>query len=275
MTPSGLVLLDSHAHLHPWFDRREFFERAADNLSRAARDIGPEGEANGVLVLTEPSGVEEFEALLDAVRTRERANGWEGVHTDERESLLIRKGSRRLFLVAGRQIATEERLEVLAVGTRHSFADGRAFVASLAEVRNHGLPAIVPWGFGKWWFRRQSLVERVLEEAGDGLFLGDSRARPACLPPPSPMRRAAELSVPILAGSDPLPMKGLGEETKAGSYGSVLRMAFDARRPAEALRRHLLLLRERPPVFGRRVSLVGALQLQLSLRLHRYAGGRP
>ena len=81
-----------------------------------------------------------------------------------------------LVLVAGRQIQTLEGLEALALGTDSEFPDGLELTAALAEVRASGALAVLPWGFGKWWFRRGQLARKAIDSAAaNEFFLGDNR----------------------------------------------------------------------------------------------------
>lgn len=53
--------------------------------------------------------------------------------------------------MAGRQIVTAEKLEVLALGTDLDIDDGRPIREVLSLVTENGGLPVIPWGAGKWW----------------------------------------------------------------------------------------------------------------------------
>lgn len=254
------MLVDTHVHLHACFDPTRFLERAGENLREATGRTG----AAGVLVFTEGADRGRFGEWWQAAPFR--LEGWEVVRTAERSSLTARAGGLALALVAGRQVRCRDRLEVLALGTTHGFADGLELGETLRRVLASGAAAAIPWGLGKWWFERGRKVERVLDKPQEGpVFLGDNGGRPRSFPPPRLFARAKERGLPVLAGSDPLP---LGSEVRRpGSYGSVLRGPWDPARPTMSLLNALQELRATPPTFGRRVGIGRFLALQLGVRL--------
>src|SRR5262245_25238663 len=159
-----MVLVDGHVHVHECFDVARLFDAAAANFAAAARTIAGERGYDSVLCLVE-SRAERF---LDAVRAR-RDRVWRGGHgfweiepTSEHEALVARRGSTRLTLIAGRQIVTRERLEVLALGTTAPLPDDEPIEATLAAVRDVGAATVLPWGVGKWLGARGAVVARIL-----------------------------------------------------------------------------------------------------------------
>jgi hypothetical protein len=260
-------LVDGHVHLHSCYDVARFLAAARQNTTAAARPLGAL-RATPCLLLTEAAGQHRF----DELRTRGDVDGWRFSPTDEPESLLARRTEEgELVIVAGRQIATREKLEVLALGTRAQFDEGKPVVETLRAVQGSGALAAIPWGFGKWWFSRGALVQRLVEAAAPGeLFLGDNRSRPRSFGPSRVFRRAAARGIGILPGSDPLPLpSGLDH---VGRYGFWLPVPPNWRTPmaqlADVLRSGII------PVisFGERESLPGSLLTQARLRLHRRKG---
>lgn len=263
-------------HVHPSFDRQAMFDHAAANLDAARADLAaacadPDAaDAAGVLMLTESEGVDEFERLREGAGPDPTGSQrWRVEATEEEGSAVVRKGERRLYVIAGRQVAARERLEVLVLATRRRYEDGGSFLETLREAGEDpdGVP-VVPWGFGKWWGRRGRLLSTAVERRAGDLLLSDSGGRPRGAPKPRLMRRAATLGVPVVAGSDPLPLPG--EERRPGSYGSVLQARFDPARPAASVRAALRGLSARPPTFGRRIGVGSFLRAQV---LYRVRGG--
>lgn len=250
-TPSSVALVDSHVHFHPCYGLSAFLDGALRNFRKA-------GTGTGYLLLTESAGAHWFRRWRDGLKTED----WRFEPTMEEESLRARNGiGEGLVLVAGRQIVTRERLEVLALGKDLELRDGLPLHEILERVRESGALPVLPWGFGKWWGRRGAVVSEALRQDGE-LFLGDNGGRLG--PDPALFRQARKLGVRVLPGSDPLPFArhaGL-----AGSYGFTLPHAVDFERPAETLLRRI---REssQPRAFGRRAGLPRFLRDQVGMQL--------
>jgi hypothetical protein len=173
-----------------------------------------------------------------------------------------------LLLVAGRQMATREGLEVLALGTADTLPDGLPLPAAVAAAQAAGALPVIPWGFGKWWFYRGRLLRELLEATGrEEVLLGDNGGRPSFAPRPKLFTLAESLGIPVLPGSDPLPMNR--DWTRAGSYGFVLGRDLSGDRPGDDLLGLLRRLEASPPVLGRRIGPVRFMANQIALRTSR------
>jgi hypothetical protein len=268
-----MVLVDGHVHIHDCFSVPRVFDAAAANFAAAARARRNRSGYDAVLCLAE-SAKEHF---LEGVRTRRLGRVWRGQHgfwevepSSETETLVVRCGNTRLRVIAGRQLVTSERLEVLALGTTAPLRDGDTMEATLSAVRDAGAAAVLPWGVGKWLGTRGAVIARVLADPGwRDVFLGDNGNRLDVGPEPSHFKAARRTGRCVLPGSDPLPLPG--EEARVGSYGFVVDVALDPLRPAAAL---LALLRSGTPfsAFGRRERLTRFVGNQLALR--RRSSGR-
>jgi SAM-dependent methyltransferase len=246
-------------------------DAAAANFARARDRLRAKGEVVGCLMLTEVVGVDCFAALADGQLS---AGGWQIRPTEETVSLLaVRSGTLPVLVIAGRQIVSGERVEVLALGTRARIPDGKPLAATIEAARAAGALAVLPWGFGKWWGERGRLVDAYLARAPHGkIFLGDNGGRPIGLPAPRQFARAFLRSIFVLPGSDPLPRAG--EIERIGSYGFILRLGLDLGRPALALKAHLEGLERQPATFGRLQNPVRFFANQLSLRLRKRPAGQ-
>jgi hypothetical protein len=241
------LFVDAHVHLHPIFDLAVFVTSAARNVASAARALGvAEGDAIGVLLLSEGANEGAFARLRSAVGL---AAAWTVEPTLESESLRVREGGRlRLIVVAGRQIVTRERVEVLCLLSGGNVSDGMPLDATIDAARAaNGIP-VLPWGFGKWTMRRGALVASVLRSRPRDVFLGDNGGRLAAAPEPRLFAEGRRRGVPVLPGSDPLPFRR--EQARAGAFGFLADLRLDEERPAEALRGWLRALREPPPRYG-------------------------
>lgn len=276
------LLVDAHVHYHEGFDQRAFFDAAAAHVANAAAhltggDVAPGAApgAAGCLCFTESAGARAFERFR-AAAARPLPGGWSFARTEEDVSLLaLRAGAPPLVLVAGRQVATREGLEVLALGAGDVLPDGRPLAETVADVRALGALAVLPWGFGKWWGRRGRLLDAFLADwiadgaaaGAGGIFLGDNGGRLALGPRPRMFERAAARGLLVLPGSDPLPFPA--QDRRPGSYGFMLDTALDARRPFARLRSLLTELRIQPCTFGRLETLPRFVSAQVRMQLHK------
>ena len=258
-------------HLHERFPLERLLDAAAANFARARDRLRTEGEVFGCLMLTEVAGADCFAALADGELS---AGAWQIRRTEEPVSLVaVRSGRLPVLVIAGRQIVSGERIEVLALGTRARIPDGEPLAATIDAVRAAGALAVLPWGSGKWWGKRGRRVDAYLARAPQGkIFLGDNGGRPIGLPAPRQFARASRRGILVLPGSDPL--RHAGEIERIGSYGLVLHLRLDLDRPAAALRAHLDALERQLATFGRRQSPGRFLTSQLSLRLRKRPAGR-
>jgi hypothetical protein len=130
---SAGVPIDAHVHIHECLDLATFLDTAAANFAAASGDPGPPPgfpaaaaprprAADGVLLLTEGEGEDRFAELVALAGTGAAVGGWTFAATAEDRSLTTVRASRSLAIVAGRQVATRDGLEVLFFGTRERFA---------------------------------------------------------------------------------------------------------------------------------------------------------
>jgi hypothetical protein len=266
------ILADGHVHFHACFALARFLDAALENLRAGRRQLGL-GNGPGALLFTETSRDHVFRALRDG--RSPHSGPWSFEATDESGAIVaVREPGEALLVIAGRQVATGDGLEVLALGTDAEFPDGLPLGEALARVDAAGAIPVLPWGFGKWWLRRGRLVrDALLATAGPRFFLGDNAGRLRLMRDPPLFRAAAARGTLILPGSDPLPFRS--QTTKAGRYGFALPGALDRGRPAEALKRILREQRAQPAVFGRRERLLDFCRLQLAMQLRKRGPERP
>jgi hypothetical protein len=259
------VLVDAHVHVHPGFARDTFFDAARENFRREGAELGLRDEALGCLLLAEMGPAHWFQRAWNG---EEGGSAWRFERTRELESLVAWHGDDRLLVIAGRQIATRDGLEVLALACDAGVPDGLPFGETLHRVRACGALPVLPWGFGKWWGRRGRLIAGALARHGSApLFLGDNGGRPAAGGAPRLFAEAQARGVAVLPGSDPLPLPW--HAGRAGSYGFLLEGGLDTERPAADLRQRVRDLREGPRAFGRLAPLPRFLRDQVALRSRR------
>lgn len=264
-TPQTTIPVDTHVHLHPCFELETLLEAALSNFPRESRP-GGEGRLLGALVLTEGLGEDNFRGLRNE-GGRRSIGRWSLRPTEDGVSIFAtRQDGPRLLIVAGRQVVTRERLEVLVLGSTRRYPDGRSFRDSLHETLEGSGVCAVPWGFGKWWFRRGRIVRQTLSRIDpERVFVADNGGRPAGLPRPGLMRWALRRGHGLLAGSDPLPLPW--QVARAGRYGTLVPGEVSASSPGKDL---VELIRRRSNslgVFGERDSFARFLRAQVGIRV--------
>jgi hypothetical protein len=155
---------------------------------------------------------------------------------------------------------------VLALATTQRYPDGRPLRETLSALAADGVSAVIPWGFGKWWFGRGRLVMDLMKRSAVRPFLlGDSAGRPTVAPRPKLFREAERRDLPVLPGTDAFPYRS--QQRRAGSFGFVLDAWRADDRPAAEFRSQLARLQRSPPRFGSRVNCVEFAWLQLAMNV--------
>jgi hypothetical protein len=163
-------------------------------------------------------------------------------------------------------VVVHEGLEVLLLGTRRSVPDGRPIREVLAEGARVGALRVIPWGAGKWLFRRGKLLSELTAAArsGDGFFLGDGAGRPLFWRKPRHFHQAERRGLRVLPGTDPLPLPR--QARRAGSFGFRLDGAVDLSSPAEGIKAALRDPGSRLTPFGRLERLVPFIRNQIAMQ---------
>ena len=135
------VLIDTHVHIHDCFPLDGFFDAAHANFERAARAHDGHDGFIGVLMLTETARADCFKRL--SARADRAPDGvysvleeWRLRHTQETASVTAERHGQCLYIIAGRQIVTAERLEVLALGFEGFVPDGEPIRQVIDRVRS-------------------------------------------------------------------------------------------------------------------------------------------
>ena len=226
------IFVDSHVHIHDCFGTEAFLSAAARNFSFFAAGSTAEAKPKFVLCLTETSKSNKFNELADQVEAASRptvaeGSGWSFRRGLGDETLIAEHPDFvEMVIVAGRQIVTVERLEILALGTTAEWEDGLPIVDVVRSVSEAGAIPVLPWGFGKWLGSRRNVMTNVMTEfSGGQLYLGDNSGRPSILPEPPEFALAKEFGMRVLPGSDPLPFES--EYDRAGSFGFFIENVDD------------------------------------------------
>lgn len=257
---SSAVPVDWHVHIH----RPDAIGAALDGAAAAFASLRPGAEGLlGVLMLAELPGQSVFDEL-DA--TRRPMGGWEFRRTAEPVSLLACRGRAQLAIVAGFQVVSAERLEVLALGTRVRPDSGLTADRLLDWIAAQGAIAVLPWGVGKWLGARGGLIRTLIERRQPGVVaLGDNAGRPALWPRPKAFAAAERRGIAVLPGSDTLP----GARSTAGRVGGLVPDLSDVDHPTQALRRVVADPQRVLPPYGALASPADFVRAQAMLRLRR------
>ena len=255
---------DAHVHLHDSFDFDLLFNSAYNRFQQTAISLNIHKKIYCFLLLTESRGNNMFSRLRDAP---EIINTFSIKKTAETNTLwLSNSDTATMFLVAGKQIVTQESLEVLAIGLDTPYPDGQPLVHVMNMLKKRNLPMILPWGAGKWFGRRGRIIKNTIDNFHSSLFfLGDNSNRPFFWPK-SPLFRQAELkSIFNLQGSDPLPFPG--QEKKVGNFGFYLPGTVNPEMPFQSLIKLLSTVNRQPGSFGKLEKTFPFFHHQLSMQL--------
>ncbi|HEX6938532.1 MAG TPA: hypothetical protein VF158_03910 [Longimicrobiales bacterium] len=267
---NGPFLVDAHVHFYPGYRRDPFLDGALANFRHHAGRLGLDPRAPAFLLLTETAEDHWFRALRDAAAAGTTGR-WTFRATGDACSLIAsRRPGEELVIIAGRQVAAREGLEVLAIGIDDDLPDGQPLRRTIERVAARGAVPVVPWGFGKWWFRRGALLRGLLERPpADALFLGDNGGRPHRFGTPFLFGFAAGRGIWTLPGSDPLPFPS--HEARAGSNGFVLDGRLELDRPGESLKERLRALGTQPRPYGDGEAVPDFLWHQVVMQLRKRA----
>jgi hypothetical protein len=254
--------VDAHVHFHHAARVAPTLDAAALNFKLAWR--GTDGLL-GVLLLAQAMSEQVFETLQDSPQ----AGDWNvRAASAEAETLIARRGADSIAVVCGRQLRTDEGLEVLALGTRERFPDGLPLADAIASVQASGAITVLPWGFGKWLGARARHVGNAFSGgAAERLFAGDNGGRLRALPIPGLMRAAMERGFRVLPGSDPFPFAA--DHRRVGAFGFMASTELPLSSPWRALRTWLLDSAGLPVPYGRACNPLRFALNQVGIQMYR------
>ncbi len=240
----AIIAADGHVHVYPAYDILLVLRNLIQNLDRLAGAAGFGGAK------TMGAGVQKLAFLAESrqhnffgrLQNRDQALMRQGIEIiggpDSICATVMLQAVGQICLVAGRQIVTSERLEILALAMCAMIPDGLPADEVIHRVIQAGGIPVLAWSPGKWLFARGRLVrDLIASDQGLVLRLGDTTLRPTLWPEPALMKQARACGMPVIPGSDPLPFAG--EERFAGTYGFIYQGMFDDTQPAASVRRIL------------------------------------
>ncbi len=213
-----LLLADTHAHIYNIYDLRSYINDAFDNFKKLSEGC----EFAGVLFLTQSN----FESPdFDKIITNLRDAGDYLVTSDETIiKVQTKTENSAIFLVAGKQFVSSEKIEVLALIYNFEDLNGMKVGEILQKINELSGIAVLPWSPGKWLGKRGEIVNTLIEQSSENLFLiGDIPMRSFLNP--VQFTKAVNKNIGVLCGSDSLPMKG--EQIKVATYINVFKVNDD------------------------------------------------
>lgn len=264
-----LFLVDTHVHYYPFCDFAEFFDSAWYNMRTAAADLDSQVNFTGILCLMETQVSDRFRELREAGAKKCALGRWR-IHSIHEGTALVAESfdNDRLYIVPGRQIITEENLEVLIIGGSEDILHKHPLMYYFEKYSKDRL-IVIPWGVGKWLGKRGRVLNQAIYQASQLEFaLADNSGRPSCWRKVPQFDGARRLGKHIFAGSDPLPLAG--QQKKVGTYG----VAFLSNQTPEnlvfCLRKTMLeLTRDQIRIYGGVDGLFDFAISQFLLRLRR------
>lgn len=250
------VLADTHVHIYSCFDIERAMDCAIYNLSCIYKQLEQSLQCSDIkstLFLTERNDCHFF-ADIATTKLPFTNKGWKITLLEHGKALSLTKDHTVLYIFPGCQIVTQERLEVLALGTAAKFNDGLTLFDTIHAVIDDGSIPVLPWSPGKWTFSRaKKIYEAITTFSPDKLMLADNALRPYGWKEPSLIFKGKKHGFKVLAGSDPLPFAG--EEQRIGSYCALF-LNISEWNNTEPLASIYQILRETPSQpMGRRLSL--------------------
>ncbi len=264
------LLVDGHVHLYDNFDPDIFINSILENFEKFG-NLDEPGFSNAIkmIFLTEAKENDFFSRIEDnslPIRNKD-------IHsekTGEKGTILLKRNGDTLFyIIRGRQIITKENIEILSVGPGAKIKDGLPAAEVLDILREREELAILAWGVGKWLFRRGKVVKDLIRDKNHPLMvIGDNSARPSIWLKPLIYRKSEKLGIPIINGSDSLPLEG--EAEKAGSYFFKVTGKFDPGKPLDSLKNILVSNEKRILFCGKRDSVISFFKRQSKILRKKY-----
>lgn len=252
--PKFTTYIDTHCHYYASISFADFFVYITKNISAYSK-----GASNHFAIcLVEIAGTNWFSLL----QTQVPSNSF-SVETKDEQTLLVHSGDQLISVFCAHQVNSLEKVEVIIVGHRKSIPSGLPLVQYL-EIYSDDYLVILPWGVGKWLGDRGRLISKVIQQ-NFSFALGDNGGRPGWWSSISQFSKAHELNIPVLAGSDPLPVKSF--VNRVAGYGNIFDGEFSE---CHAWINAVKALTKPPKTFGHVCTTVTFIFDQISLRLNKF-----
>ena len=232
------LLIDGHVHLYPVFSLQEAVEKGIENLfSAAKRNKIALKNPTPVWLLVERSDTNFFDELVNSPEKYDFGDIKFTKSGDNLSVKVTKKDKIILYIFAGRQLITREKLEALSLVSDYNIPDKeKPMEEVIDEIKNAGGIPALNWAPGKWFGNRGKIIAELLEkQSPENVFIGETTMRPTVWRKPKLIKKAEQKGFRVMAGSDPLPFSG--EENEIGSFGFVVEGEFDLKNPAQSMRK--------------------------------------
>lgn len=256
-----LVAVDTHVHLHHEVDPGRLLSMACRNVGKAT-----EGRSAAMVwMLADLPGQDSIDLLHRSFSQLppNTSQKLERFTDQDVPCLLLQTRAVDLLVIRGHQLQTPDRMEVLALASPRRPKERPDLRSAVEAAGEAGAEIVLPWGVGKWTGARgRALCSMVEASASSNSFsLSDSGHRPGWWPTPRALTLAEQKGIPVLNGSDPLPV--CRDEDRIGSAGVLLETPSWPP-SVDRLRRGL---RHHPARYGSRMSTYRFSTLQAALRI--------
>lgn len=260
------ILIDAHIHFHGCYDKATFLNSAQNNFKKIALKRNIEN-FQSILFLTESYGDNFFNELFETAKNGNKLSKWTLSLTENENTIKIsHENGFDLFIIAGKQIVTKENLEVLALGLKDDYRDGKSIEDVLEEVADLNILSVIPWGVGKWFSRRKQIIENlVMQTKSNNIYLGDNGNRPFFWPKPKLFQIAEGKGILNLPGSDPLPFRR--EVYKPGSFGFIIEEVLNEEKPFDSITEIISSTKIQFKTFGKLEGLINFLKNQVAMQI--------
>jgi len=272
MPENNLILIDTHLHIYDCYDVLRFFKEANRNLSGNQKKLKLAEKFVGILFLTESNAFNYFDKLQDnsnnIIKDLEN-EGFFRKKSDEDCSLIFETfDSNFIIIIAGQQIITEEKLEVLSLGTKQKIEYSLSLEETVNRINDFGAIPVLPWGVGKWLGKRNEVLNTFIKKnLAAKFFLGDNSGRLAMMKIPAVFKASGQNKKLVLRGSDPLPIRL--QEKKAGSFGFYFVSDIDILNPFRDVKKMIYNLESDPDNYGKLENFFDFFKNQIMLRLDK------
>ena len=244
------LFIDTHVHIYPEYDVSGLLDASLGNFKKYSDG---ERDSKLALALTERFDSNFFKSNKE---NSKKFGKWELSYSPKTGLIHATNSNEEIFLLAGRQNISSEKLEILTLGSDDFRAEGLPAFEIIKGAQESGLVVILPWSFGKWTGKRLTTLRKLISDTSLDFCLGDPAHRFGFNP-----KVFKESPRIVLCGTDPLPLDG--EENRVASYGSV----FEFEENEVSSKTIVKTLMKGSKQFGTRVGLVEAVKLQLRLRV--------
>ncbi|NEQ76189.1 MAG: hypothetical protein F6K23_26005 [Okeania sp. SIO2C9] len=237
---SQKIIADAHVHIHRCFEIDQLLNASLANFQKVSQTQTDIDNSIFLIFLTEMPGDFEFSKLLEYAKKSQQINNWKFAITQESLSIYaVNNNNQKIFIIAGRQIVTAEKLEVLALISDSEFADGLTIETTIENIVSKGGIPVLPWGVGKWLGKRGKILQKLLNsDSIPMVYFGDNSGRPNFWSRPSYFQLAEQKGWKVLPGTDPLPLKS--EYSRPGSFGFMVESELNLAEPGKSMKQILL-----------------------------------